>query len=308
VIGRRRRDGDPLGGPGGGLPDPAAPRAPRRVQGAWETPAVVVRGPGGEVLSREEAQAFGRRRQAVARPPTAATAETAPAPHDDAAPADRAAPEGGTTPVSRRTRVRPRRIPGAAGGVLVAPTLLRDADDGRLARRARRQAAPDATVSLLPLRGRKASDVPAEPAGGLSGRLRPGRRGPAPARPGDRRPSRSLEAVAPPRSPRTPAWLRRVASKVSSLGVASAVVYVVVLAAIIYTVFPVRTYLNQRAETDRARQQIEAIERENDRLAQRAEDLRDPDTVEQLAREDLGMVKPGEESYGILPAPQQPAP
>jgi cell division protein FtsB len=95
---------------------------------------------------------------------------------------------------------------------------------------------------------------------------------------------------------------------VSSLGVASAVVYVVVLALVVYTVFPVRTYLNQRAATNRARQQIEVIARENERLEQRADDLRDPDTIEQLAREDLGMVMPGEESYGILPAPQQPPP
>jgi cell division protein FtsB len=196
--------------------------------------------------------------------------------------------------------VRPRRIPGAAGGVLIAPTLLPEADDGRLARRRRRREAPDATVSVVPLRGRAAKDVPAAAAGGQRG----GRRGPTPAHPGDDRPSRSLQPVAPPRAPRTPAWLRRAGSRVSSLGVASAVVYVAVLAVVVYTVFPVRTYLNQRAAAERARQQIEVIARENERLEQQADDLRDPDTIEQLAREDLGMVKPGEESYGILPAPQ----
>jgi cell division protein FtsB len=314
VIGRRRRDGDLLGSPGGGLPDPSASRAPRRVQGAWETPAVVVRGPDGEVLSREEAQAFGRRRPAAARRRTGAAAGTAAGSDGSAARAEAAAPDGTAPPdgngsAPRRPRVRPRRIPGAAGGVLVVPTLLREADDGRLARRARRRAAPDATVSALALRGRAARDLPAESAGGRSGRSSIGRRrGPSPAHPGDSRPSRPLEAVAPPRSPRTPAWLRRAGTKVSSLGVASAVVYVVVLAVVVYTVFPVRTYLNQRAATDRARTQIEVIHRANERLEKRADELRDPDTIEQLAREDLGMVKPGEESYGILPAPQQPAP
>jgi cell division protein FtsB len=298
MIGRRRRDGDHLGGPGGGLPDPGARRAPRHVQGAWDTPAVVVRGPDGEVLSREQAQAFGRARPATGRP--AADAATTPAAPDGNA----AAPGDVSAPAPRRPRVRPRRIPGAAGGVLVVPTLLPEADDGRLARRARRQAAPDATVSALPLRGRAAKDVPAAEKSDQRGR----RRGPTPAHPGDHRPSRSLEAVAPPRAPRTPAWLRRAGAKASSLGVASAVVYVVVLAVVVYTVFPVRTYLNQRAASERARQQIEVIARENERLEQRADDLRDPDTIEQLAREDLGMVKPGEESYGILPAPQQPAP
>ncbi len=224
------------------------------------------------------------------------------------APPRRAPPGDAAAPAPRRPRVRPRRIPGAAGGVLVAPTMLRGADDGRLARRARRREAPDATVSALPLRGRPARDVPAEAVAGQAGRPRGGRRGPVPAHPGEHRPSRSLQPVAPPRAPRTPAWLRRAGSRVSSLGVASAVVYVVVLALVVYTVFPVRTYLNQRAATNRARQQIEVIARENDRLEQRADDLRDPDTIEQLAREDLGMVMPGEESYGILPAPQQPPP
>jgi cell division protein FtsB len=290
MIGRRWRDGDPLRGPGGGLPDPGASRAPRRVQGAWETPAVVVRGPDGEVLSREEAQAFGRR-PAAATPPRAEATAAASAARAD-------------VPAPRRPRVRPRRIPGAPGGALVAPTLLADADDGRLARQARRREAPDATVSALPLRGRPAKDVPADGARGQRG----GRRGPTPAHPGDHRPSRSLQPVVPPRAPRTPAWLRRVGSKVSSLGVASALVYIAVLAVVVYTVFPVRTYLNQRAATNRARQQIEVIARENERLEQRADDLRDPDTIEQLAREDLGMVKPGEESYGILPAPQEPRP
>jgi len=90
------------------------------------------------------------------------------------------------------------------------------------------------------------------------------------------------------------ARLRRVGMRVGSFTLA---------AMLIYAVFPVRTYLNQRAATDRARDQIEVLSRENDRLANRAEDLRDPETIEELARRELGLVKPGEESYGILPAP-----
>jgi cell division protein FtsB len=90
------------------------------------------------------------------------------------------------------------------------------------------------------------------------------------------------------------ARLRRVGMRVGSFTLA---------AMLIYAVFPVRTYLNQRAATDRARDQIEVLSRENDRLENRAEDLRDPETIEELARRDLGLVKPGEESYGLLPAP-----
>jgi cell division protein FtsB len=90
------------------------------------------------------------------------------------------------------------------------------------------------------------------------------------------------------------ARLRRVGMRVGSFTLA---------AMLIYAVFPVRTYLNQRAATERARDQIEVLSRENDRLENRAEDLRDPETIEELARRELGLVKPGEESYGILPAP-----
>jgi cell division protein FtsB len=90
------------------------------------------------------------------------------------------------------------------------------------------------------------------------------------------------------------AQLRRVGMRVGSFTLA---------AMLIYAVFPVRTYLNQRAATERAREQIEVLSRENDRLESRAEDLRDPETIEELARRELGLVKPGEESYGILPAP-----
>jgi Septum formation initiator len=73
---------------------------------------------------------------------------------------------------------------------------------------------------------------------------------------------------------------------------------------LIYAVFPVRTYLDQRAATDRSREQIEMLSRANERLEDRAESLRTDDEIERLAREQYGLVKPGEESYGVLPAPQ----
>jgi cell division protein FtsB len=73
---------------------------------------------------------------------------------------------------------------------------------------------------------------------------------------------------------------------------------------LVYAVFPVRTYLDQRAATDRSREQIEMLSRANDRLEDRADDLRTDDEIERLAREQYGLVKPGEESYGVLPPPE----
>jgi cell division protein FtsB len=78
---------------------------------------------------------------------------------------------------------------------------------------------------------------------------------------------------------------------------------VAVACVLIYAVFPVRTYLDQRAATRRAHERIEVISEQNDRLEERVEALGSDEVVERIAREDYGMVKPGEESYGILPPP-----
>ena len=213
--------------------------------------------------------------------------------------------------------MRPRRIPGAPGAVLVTPTLRRDAADGRVERRQRRLAAPSASVTALPSQLGDGGQDGEEEAGTLT--LRPvgsgrghvsgrGARGPRPRRPGEPRTQRVLQAVAAinrnlsldrllpedeEARERRLARLRRMGMQVASVTLAFM---------LLYAVFPVRTYLNQRAATDRARAQIEVLGRENDRLEQRAEDLRDPETVEEIARRELGLVMPGEESYGILPA------
>jgi cell division protein FtsB len=73
---------------------------------------------------------------------------------------------------------------------------------------------------------------------------------------------------------------------------------------LVYAVFPVRTYLSQRTDTNRAREQLDVLSEENERLEQRADELRDPETVEEIARRDHNLVMPGEESYAILPPPE----
>jgi hypothetical protein len=280
------------------MDDAGAPR----VRGAWETPAVVVRGPDGSVVDP-------------------ATLRPGPAPATAPAEGDGAGREG------PRPRVRPRRIPGAVGAALVAPSLLPEAADDRLARRARRQAAPAATVTrLVTRRTRPAAGEPktetalaagprglrsagsraaarAAGRGAVSGR---GARRPAPAHPGELRRSRVLAVVASidlgrlagpdeETRERRRARLRSVGSKVGVVALAGV---------LLYAIFPVRTYLAQRAAAERGEKQEEVITRENQRLEKYVHDLQKKDNVEVLAREQ-GWVKPGEESYGILPAPQE---
>jgi len=50
-----------------------------------------------------------------------------------------------------------------------------------------------------------------------------------------------------------------------------------------------------RVEAERLQQEIQQLEAENEELARTVDRLRDdPSVIEQIAREELGMVKPGE--------------
>jgi cell division protein FtsB len=73
---------------------------------------------------------------------------------------------------------------------------------------------------------------------------------------------------------------------------------------LVYAIFPVQTYLDLRSATQRAEEQREALHRANDELERRQRELNEDETVEEIAREDYGWVLPGEESYGVLPAPE----
>ncbi len=60
---------------------------------------------------------------------------------------------------------------------------------------------------------------------------------------------------------------------------------------------PVRNYLAQRAEIDQLEQRIDSLERERGQLERELERIRNPDELEKLARECLGMVRPGEIAF-----------
>ncbi|HEX5947652.1 MAG TPA: septum formation initiator family protein [Acidimicrobiales bacterium] len=264
------------------------------MHGAWTTPAVVVRRPDGSVVG-----------------------------------------DGGD---KRRPRVRPRRIPGAPGAVLHRATLTPDADGRAALRPARRVAVPASPLPPRPAkrgrtdrdrdergqdeRGREemAAASTSRPAlrtvGGTAstpddsgdGRRRTrGRRGPG-APDGARR-RRAIDVVAglnfdrlvpgdEEARQRRAARLRRTSVRLAA---------VAVVAFVIYGVFPVRTWIDQRAATDRARERLEVFERENELLASEKRDLSTDERIEEEARE-MGFVLPGEESYGIYPAPDPTAP
>lgn len=69
-------------------------------------------------------------------------------------------------------------------------------------------------------------------------------------------------------------------------------------------VFPTRAYLVQRAATDGATEQLEVLRNESKALRHRAEVLQEEEEIERLARAHYNFVRPGEEAYAILPAPE----
>jgi cell division protein FtsB len=69
-------------------------------------------------------------------------------------------------------------------------------------------------------------------------------------------------------------------------------------------VFPTRTYLEQRRSVTAARQRVHVLAEQNQQLAARVQKLNTDAEIERIAREQYNLVRPGEEAYAILPAPQ----
>ena len=88
--------------------------------------------------------------------------------------------------------------------------------------------------------------------------------------------------------------------------VGPALVVLVIVGILFVAVLPTRTLLQQRRDTKSATAELRELRRRNDALEERARRLRDPREIEQLAREQYGLVRPGEEPYVVLPAPPPP--
>ncbi len=70
--------------------------------------------------------------------------------------------------------------------------------------------------------------------------------------------------------------------------------------------FPTRTWLHQRSRTAASRHQLAELDAANRQLARRVAALKDPATIERLARANYGLVRPGEKAYVLLPPASGP--
>lgn len=77
---------------------------------------------------------------------------------------------------------------------------------------------------------------------------------------------------------------------------------VVIVGLLFGFVYPTRTFLDQRADTRRARAQLELLRSENERLAREVKRLQSDGEIERRARR-YGLVYPGERPFVIIPSP-----
>lgn len=123
----------------------------------------------------------------------------------------------------------------------------------------------------------------------------------------------AADATTPRRAPRP---LRRAASAVARAATAGrrtwvaawagnrpylAVLAVLLVTATIMLSGPLQHYLDGRERVDHLEEKLAVLTAENERLEARRADLQDPDTIELLAREELGLVRPGEVAYAVVP-------
>lgn len=84
------------------------------------------------------------------------------------------------------------------------------------------------------------------------------------------------------------------------------VVTVLLVAVLLFAVFPTRTWLAQRKETSAAQQELQELQAKRATTSAMKKKLTTDEYIEQQAKEQLNMVNPGEEAYNILPAATDP--
>ena len=88
----------------------------------------------------------------------------------------------------------------------------------------------------------------------------------------------------------------------------ASILLIAVFLSAVFAVAPMRAYLHQRAELSDLERQTQLLQQQNTDLERRIADLNDPGTLERLARECLGLVRPGEIAFVPIPKGRAPTP
>jgi len=81
----------------------------------------------------------------------------------------------------------------------------------------------------------------------------------------------------------------------------AAILSVVLMVLLLYMMVPLRSYLEQRARLTDLQQQSTSLQQQQARLLNQIAELQDPDYLQRIARECLGMVRPGEIAFVVVP-------
>lgn len=85
------------------------------------------------------------------------------------------------------------------------------------------------------------------------------------------------------------------------------VLFTIVLAGVLVLgVFPTRTYIQKRQDMTESEVRLQQLTEANDKAQKHVEALQSDAEIERIAREQYNLVKPGEETYHVLPAPKDP--
>jgi len=76
---------------------------------------------------------------------------------------------------------------------------------------------------------------------------------------------------------------------------------VLLVAAVFLFALPGRDYLSQRRSLNAAEVKVQVLAAQNAKLDQQRQHLQTDAEIERIAREQYGLVRPGEEAYAILP-------
>ena len=81
----------------------------------------------------------------------------------------------------------------------------------------------------------------------------------------------------------------------------AAILCVVLMVLLLYMMVPLRSYLEQRARLTELQRQATSLQQQQARLLNQIAELQDPDYLQRIARECLGMVRPGEIAFVVVP-------
>ena len=71
--------------------------------------------------------------------------------------------------------------------------------------------------------------------------------------------------------------------------------------------YPARTYLDQKQAIAVQERTIAVLKAEDSKLAGESSALQSPATIARIARQEYGLLKPGQQAFMVLPSPSAPA-